>query len=1516
LQKQIIIFFLLATAYPVHATNDYPQGIIIDGSLTGTSRLELTGPDYQIKAEYGRLEQTNLFHSFSQFNLHAGERAVFSGPENVQNIISRITGKNVSWIDGRIESSIPDANFYLLNPSGVIFGKNASLDISGSFYVSTADYLALGNHGVFHTNAFSELNILTSETPSAFGFIDSSMDSIIFEGGEKTNASPEMGIHVSDGQRISVIAGNIHIKGTWYQVQQLDDYGNPVFEPVVDEWGWPVYEIQTDENGEPVYDQWGFPVYRLDENENPITVLALDENNNPIPMMETIYPPTLLTSGGKIQLITAGPETEISIDPDPLHFESLEGSIHISEKAEINAGGLCGGDIIIKGGQFFLNNSSLLSETYFNIDGGKIDIQANDVNLSHGAQISANTYGTGKGSDIYICATNSIVAELKNDIYPNNTTISALSINTMTEIETGDCGRIHLESKMITFKDSSEIVSSLKGNDSGIFLKADTVFFNKDTAIRSNQYGSENADISIIANEKIVFDSAQINISSYAGLNSQPAAAGNIYLKASDILFLDEEAIVSLITYGNGGNMTIEGNTISFLDGAYIETIARDSGKASDIELLAQTFLLFSGKEIFHDSLCDSSYIKMYASDQANLPSLLLHSQNIAFTCGAYIEAENNGSGKGAHVTLIADETISFDSFIQHWGIRMSGSGGIETVIYGETGIRLKTNSLFPHAGNAGSLLLDAEQIHFSDGAFIRVNTNGTGMGGNVSLIASQKILFDGEATWLENAPTANDNYWNTKIDITSSGETINSGDAGKLVINADTIEFSNGAMINSESLGTGNAGMVQLNARDTISFFGEDDDNTVSAIHASTKFHEMSAGDAGKIEIHAEHFRLSKGSFINSSSYGAGKGGSIHICAEEISISGVDHRGNPSNIYSGSESTSLLPGDGGTIFLSAKKISLSSHAFLSTASKGNGKAGNIELHAESIYLDHLAAVTSGSESENHYVVADRDAIDESFIIAGDRVFVSESEKMYVFTGKISGGAARFTQYFVVETPDALPQGLSFSKGDMAHVKNDGTGNPADYICILDPEFNIPIWARFHSDNVTIFQDMTEINQINNTSVLEDDIPPYANGLIKVLDTGNGKEGLFVCTSQEIQIVFPPHHRINIMRTGHLNLDHTSRLNTIADQLVLENGDHFTINSDSSEYVYYNDEFIKLNNTVHHMDSTDGIFDLIQAQTGDFVTTSDNDSHFVFSGKNWIRPGTADLIVSDLASMYHIAAEFGDIVYVVDTDQNADNEKNPGNFLFADNQWIPFAEGKGNDILIEGKNLFINNSRISTSTFGHGSAANISLTVDNIRLDTNSSIASESTAAKFGGSAGTIQVQSKKGVRLLGNSSFSTKTCDAGGGKVFVSAEKSISLLNGKITSSVKQGAGEGGDVNIRSELMLMNHGKITANADEGDGGAIFITADYFIKSADSPIEATSNRGNDGTVKIVAPDINITKGLINLPSTLLNASRWLRTPCTRRTEKDSSRFIIKGRDAAPSRYDDFLASPPSENGRF
>ena len=95
--------------------------IVTDGTLGKAATL--SGPNFQISSEFGKLVGPNLFHSFSEFSLQKGEAAVFTGPENIGNILGRVTGGKTSNIDGLIQSEIAGANLYLLNPSDFCSGK-------------------------------------------------------------------------------------------------------------------------------------------------------------------------------------------------------------------------------------------------------------------------------------------------------------------------------------------------------------------------------------------------------------------------------------------------------------------------------------------------------------------------------------------------------------------------------------------------------------------------------------------------------------------------------------------------------------------------------------------------------------------------------------------------------------------------------------------------------------------------------------------------------------------------------------------------------------------------------------------------------------------------------------------------------------------------------------------------------------------------------------------------------------------------------------------------------------------------------------------------------------------------------------------------------------------------------------------------------------------------------------------------------------------------------------------------
>jgi filamentous hemagglutinin family protein len=168
--------------------------ISLDGSLGPPGPLP--GPHYRIDANMGQTRGSNLFHSFGEFNVPTGGSATFTGPNTIANILSRVTGGQPSAIDGVLRSEIAGANLYLLNPSGVLFGPNSSLAISGSFHVSTADFLRFADGAKFSANLGNE-SVLTVASPAAFGFLGNTPALMTLQGSS---------LQVPEGRALSVAA--------------------------------------------------------------------------------------------------------------------------------------------------------------------------------------------------------------------------------------------------------------------------------------------------------------------------------------------------------------------------------------------------------------------------------------------------------------------------------------------------------------------------------------------------------------------------------------------------------------------------------------------------------------------------------------------------------------------------------------------------------------------------------------------------------------------------------------------------------------------------------------------------------------------------------------------------------------------------------------------------------------------------------------------------------------------------------------------------------------------------------------------------------------------------------------------------------------------------------------------------------------------------------------------------------------------------------------------------------------
>ncbi|MEO1433837.1 MAG: filamentous hemagglutinin N-terminal domain-containing protein, partial [Cyanobacteria bacterium J06633_8] len=194
-----------------------PAQVNSDGTTNTT--VNLNGNNFNILN--GIQKGNNLFHSFKEFSIPTGASATFENPSAIENIINRVTGGKISNIDGLIKAN-GSASVFLINPAGIVFGENASLDIGGSFLGTTAESLLFEDGFNYSAIVSEQTPLLTVSVPLGLQMgsnpekIQVNGNGHNLRGGFPFNVAGSRGsneLRVKPGKTLGLIGGEIAING-------------------------------------------------------------------------------------------------------------------------------------------------------------------------------------------------------------------------------------------------------------------------------------------------------------------------------------------------------------------------------------------------------------------------------------------------------------------------------------------------------------------------------------------------------------------------------------------------------------------------------------------------------------------------------------------------------------------------------------------------------------------------------------------------------------------------------------------------------------------------------------------------------------------------------------------------------------------------------------------------------------------------------------------------------------------------------------------------------------------------------------------------------------------------------------------------------------------------------------------------------------------------------------------------------------------------------------------------------
>lgn len=585
-----------------------PDGTTPTTPAVCTAVCEITG---------GTQAGENLFHSFSQFNINANQQVTFDDP-GVTNIITRVTGGNPSNIFGALDVS-GDANLFLINPQGIIFGPTAFVNISGSFVATTANAIQFENQGSFSVNPANNPELLTVN-PSAFLF------------NQITSLSPpaievrDSFIFLPDSQSLILLGGNVNVFGGLYNFEQLAvpsgriELGSVVGTGTVGlnnidgkdlSLSFPSSIARGDvtiSGGDPLI-SLGVNAFVAGDGTGSFAINARNINIDGAYIRAGRQPSTesTATEPGNITLDATG---AISLTSSSLVNQSLSETVG-------NAG-----DIHLRTASVLLDKSDLNSTARAG-NAGRVSIHAtNEVALRNGSEISTSVFDQGNGGDVQISA-GSFLLE-------NNSTISTLTI------AQGSVGNVY-----INVNDSVSLIG-------------------KETQIATVAAGTATSggEVNIQADTVSLSDGAEIALNTA----EEAGRAGDLFITANSFSLANSIIYNDTIGLGDAGDTQINARSLNISDGGSISTSTNGVGNAGNIFINASEFVTLSGVNpntiIRIRDIPNTTSSGLFAFTDTNATgrggNIQVNTGNLNILDGAVINARTRGIAPGGDITVNA----------------------------------------------------------------------------------------------------------------------------------------------------------------------------------------------------------------------------------------------------------------------------------------------------------------------------------------------------------------------------------------------------------------------------------------------------------------------------------------------------------------------------------------------------------------------------------------------------------------------------------------------------------------------------------------------------------------------------------------------------------------------------------------------------------------------------------------------------------------------------------------------